>query len=228
MFYLGIDQHAKQLTICLRDEQGEVVRQRQVSTKWEKFEEFFNKLSQRCQSEGGYVAIVEVCGFNDWLLERLPKYGCGEIVLVQPTGKPKRKTAKHTGEVKPTSKVKAKKTQRRRAAKRRATSHKGEPTLFGKNVLRFCEYLGITPEDLSLAMGLHRSRIEKYCYGRDKATNAMKDQVKSLLIEAVGHPPEDQPLTVEWLRDWYDLTIKYAPPKRYDWHTPRHYEPSEV
>ncbi len=140
-------------------------------------------------------------------------------------GKPKRRTAKTPGEAKPTSKVKAKKTQRRHSAKRRATSHKGEPTLFGKNVLRFCEYLGITPEDLSLAMGLHRSRIEKYCYGRDKATNAIKDQVKSLLIEAVSHPPDGQPLTVEWLRDWYGLTIKHEPPKRYKWMAPHRYEP---
>ena len=139
-------------------------------------------------------------------------------------GKPKPKTAKTTREAKPASKAKAKKTQRRHSAKRRRTPPKGKATPFGKNVVRYCEHLGITPEDLSLAMGLHRSRIEKYCYGRDKATNAMKDQVKSLLIEAVSHPPDSQPPTVEWLRDWYDLTIKYAPPKRYTWRTPRHYE----
>ena len=33
MFYLGIDQHARQLTISLRDEQGDVVQARQVSTQ---------------------------------------------------------------------------------------------------------------------------------------------------------------------------------------------------
>ena len=139
-------------------------------------------------------------------------------------GKPKRKTAKTTGEAKPTSKVKAKKTQRRRSAKRRATSHKGEPTLFGKNVLRFCEYLGITPRDISLAMGLHQSRIEGVCYGRKKLSIDKKDQVKSLLIEAVQHRPEDQPLTEEWLRDWYGFMIEYEPPKRYKWMAPRRYE----
>jgi transposase len=33
MFYLGIDQHARQITISLRDEHGDVVQARQVSTQ---------------------------------------------------------------------------------------------------------------------------------------------------------------------------------------------------
>lgn len=73
-----------------------------------------------------------------------------------------------------------------------------------------------------------RSWIERACYGRKKISTNMKDQVRSLLIETVQHGFEDQPLTVESLRDWYDLTIKHEPPKRYAWQTPRHYEPSEV
>ena len=40
MFYLGFDQHARQLTISLRDEQGDVAQARQVSTQPEKIEEF--------------------------------------------------------------------------------------------------------------------------------------------------------------------------------------------
>ena len=36
MFYLGIDQHSRQLTISLRDDQGDVVQARQVSTQPEK------------------------------------------------------------------------------------------------------------------------------------------------------------------------------------------------
>ncbi len=35
MFYLGIDQHARQLTISQRDDQGDVVQARQVSTQSE-------------------------------------------------------------------------------------------------------------------------------------------------------------------------------------------------
>jgi len=36
--YLGIDQHARQITISLRDEQGDVVQARQVSTQPEKIQ----------------------------------------------------------------------------------------------------------------------------------------------------------------------------------------------
>jgi len=34
MFYPGIDRHRKPLAVTLRDEQGEVVLNRQVSTEW--------------------------------------------------------------------------------------------------------------------------------------------------------------------------------------------------
>lgn len=33
MLYLGIDQHARQITVSLRDENGDVIEARQVSTK---------------------------------------------------------------------------------------------------------------------------------------------------------------------------------------------------
>ena len=48
MFYLGIDQHAKQLTINLRDTEGNSVLKRQVSTRPEKVLEFFEQLTARC------------------------------------------------------------------------------------------------------------------------------------------------------------------------------------
>lgn len=92
MFYLGIDQHAKQLTISLRDEDGNIRLRRQVSTHPERCLEFFNQLNEKTASEGGYVAIVEVCGFNDWLLRMLPQHGCKQTILIQPTKKPKIKT----------------------------------------------------------------------------------------------------------------------------------------
>jgi transposase len=92
MFYLGIDQHRKQLTISLRDEQGSVVLRQQVSTNWDRVREFFARLRERCAADGGFVAIVEVCGFNDWLLKLLVEYGCKEIVLVQPETRSKKKT----------------------------------------------------------------------------------------------------------------------------------------
>jgi transposase len=92
MFYLGIDQHRKQLTVCLRDEGGNVVLRRQVSTEWQRVREFLREVDNKCISAGGYVVIVEVCGFNDWLLKLLPEYGCREFLLIQPEERDRRKT----------------------------------------------------------------------------------------------------------------------------------------
>jgi len=36
MLYLGIDQHAMQLTICIRDKSGNITLRRQVSTRLDK------------------------------------------------------------------------------------------------------------------------------------------------------------------------------------------------
>lgn len=92
MLYLAIDQHSKQLTVNLRDEAGEVLIRRQVSTRGDASQAFLDEVRQRASNSGGYVVIVEVCGFNDWLLRLLPKCGCREVVLVQADQKSKRKT----------------------------------------------------------------------------------------------------------------------------------------
>jgi transposase len=92
MLYLAIDQHRKQLTVNLRDEAGDVVLRRQVSTEWKRVREFFNDLRDRSVPEGGFVTIVEVCGFNDWLLKLLAEYGCRQTVLVQPERRTRHKT----------------------------------------------------------------------------------------------------------------------------------------
>ena len=84
MLYLAIDQHRKQLTVNLRNEEGDVLLRRQVSTQWDKVREFFDAL-RRQSGDGGFLAILEVCGFNDWLLEMLTEYGCKDVVLVHPT-----------------------------------------------------------------------------------------------------------------------------------------------
>jgi len=92
MLYLAIDQHSKQLTVNLRNETGEILLRRQVSTRGEAPRQFLEDVRQRSLAEGGYVTIVEVCGFNDWLLEPLPTCGCRETVLVQADRRSKRKT----------------------------------------------------------------------------------------------------------------------------------------
>ena len=95
MFYLGIDQHARQLTVNLRDRNGDVVLRRQVSTRPEKVLRFFEELTALCaQHNCGFWAVVEVCGFNEWLLEMLKNFRCAKILLVQPEDSDKRKTDK--------------------------------------------------------------------------------------------------------------------------------------
>ncbi len=92
MFYLGCDQHARQITVCLRNEAGDVVEKRQVSTQPDKIRGFLADLRDRTEADGGYIAIVEVCGFNDWFLDLLCDMGCREVVLVQPENSSSRKT----------------------------------------------------------------------------------------------------------------------------------------
>ena len=94
MLYLAIDQHKAQLTINLRNEHGDVVQKGQVSTKHASIDDFFGTLVKKARPHRGFMAIVEVCGFNDWLLEKLKKYGCKEIVVVQPDKSSKTKTDK--------------------------------------------------------------------------------------------------------------------------------------
>lgn len=91
MLYIGIDQHAKQLTIDLGDESGEMIVHRKVSTKPKLLRQFLEELRTRAGSES-YLAIVEVTGFNDYLLELLPQYGCRHVVVVQPVEHKRRKT----------------------------------------------------------------------------------------------------------------------------------------
>ena len=92
MLYLAIDQHRKQLTVNLRNEQGDVLVKRQVSTEWPRVRSFLEEVREMSVPEGGFVAILEVCGFNDWLLKLLAEYGCRETILIQPEKRSKKKT----------------------------------------------------------------------------------------------------------------------------------------
>jgi transposase len=69
-----------------------VILKRQVSTQWEKVRAFFADLAEKARPEGGFLAILEVCGMNPWLLDMLKEYGCREIVVIQPTDRSKQKT----------------------------------------------------------------------------------------------------------------------------------------
>jgi transposase len=93
MLYLGIDQHARQITISLRDDNGDVLQARQVSTQPERINAFFQRLTrERLRKEESFVAVLEVCGFNDWLICMLRDYRCHKVILIQPDDRKKRKT----------------------------------------------------------------------------------------------------------------------------------------
>jgi transposase len=93
MLYLGIDQHARQITISLRDEQGDVLQARQVSTQPDKINAFFQRLTREGLPNGeSFVAVLEVCGFNDWLIRMLREYHCHKVILIQPDDRKKCKT----------------------------------------------------------------------------------------------------------------------------------------
>jgi len=92
MLYLAIDQHKDQLTVNLRNEKGDVIQKDQISTDCDKINDFFDKLLRQAGRHRGYMAIVEVCGFNQWLIEKLKQYKCHEIVIVQPENSSNNKT----------------------------------------------------------------------------------------------------------------------------------------
>src|SRR5215472_9717298 len=93
MFYLGIDLHRKQMTVSLRNPNGDVVLRRQVSTRWSKVEEFRQQLHQAVAADDQYVAVVEVCGFHDWLVQWLRQDDhCHQVLVVQPLGRSANKT----------------------------------------------------------------------------------------------------------------------------------------
>jgi transposase len=94
MLYLAIDQHKKHLTINIRNEQGDVIQKGQVSTNHADIDDFFVAFAKKARKHRGYMAIVEVCGFNDWLLVKLQKNRCSEIVVIQPENSAVNKTDK--------------------------------------------------------------------------------------------------------------------------------------
>lgn len=51
-----------------------------------------DELAERSAAEGGYLAVVEICGFNHWLLKLLAERGCRETIVVQPEGQSAHKT----------------------------------------------------------------------------------------------------------------------------------------
>jgi transposase len=54
--------------------------------------QFFDHMAELAVVQDGFTAIMEICGFNDWLVEMLHEYGCRKVVLVQPESRDVHKT----------------------------------------------------------------------------------------------------------------------------------------
>ncbi|MEO2046209.1 MAG: hypothetical protein ABGX16_06500 [Pirellulales bacterium] len=53
---------------------------------------FFEHLTREClQSDESFIAVLEVCGFNDWLIRMLRDYRCHKVILIQPDVRKRRK-----------------------------------------------------------------------------------------------------------------------------------------
>ena len=60
MLFLGIDQHARQLTVLLIDQQEDVLLAQQVSTRPSKILQFFDQLTQLCaEHKESFIAVFE-------------------------------------------------------------------------------------------------------------------------------------------------------------------------
>ncbi|MCL2743672.1 MAG: hypothetical protein FWE67_07460 [Planctomycetaceae bacterium] len=84
MLYLGIDLHKAQITINMRNENGDAIQTGQIRTDNDSINDFFAKLVKRAGKTRGFMAIFEVCGFHDWLYAKLKQCCCKEIVVIQP------------------------------------------------------------------------------------------------------------------------------------------------
>lgn len=92
MLYVGIDLHKRSVTVCVRNEQGDIVLRRQVGTSWAEMDRFLEALQERARPDGGYQAVLEVCGFHDWLLRRLGRWGCSKAYVVAAPPRVRNKT----------------------------------------------------------------------------------------------------------------------------------------
>ena len=98
MWYVGIDQHKRHLTVCIIDSQGQIIHRRQVSTGWIEVRQFLSWL-QRESTLDGYVGVLEICGFNGWLVRELQQHSCAQVLLITAPKPSRQKTDRRDAKV---------------------------------------------------------------------------------------------------------------------------------
>ena len=207
MLYLAIDQHHKQLTVNSRGEDGNVLLRRQVSTEWTKVRKFFAQL--RDEATDGFVAILEVCGFNDWLLKLLTEYGCREIVLIQPEKREKQKTdrrdANALGELLWTNRYRLLSGERLQNMRRVRPVSEEESANRQLTELRRKTADRRTKTINRIHHLLHKHNLSQSCPTKALKTKAARVWLKSLTLPAIDRFEMDQ-LLEEW--EMYDKHLE--------------------
>ena len=214
MLYLGIDLHRKQMTVNLRGEDGEPIRRRQVSTWGDEPQKFLADVQRRAGSDG-FVAILEVCGFHDWLLELLPQYGCREIVLIQPTQKSSRKTdrrdANQLGELLWVNRARLLAGRKVQGLRRVVPPQPAERDDRRLTQLRSNLTAELTRTINRVRYILRRLNIEQHCPTKGIQTQKAKTWLKALALPALDRLEMDQLLSrwtaVAQQRDQLDRRI---------------------
>ena len=200
MLYLAIDLHRKQMTINLRGEDGEVMLRRQVSTWGEEPPKFLADVQRRAGG-GGFVAILEVCGFHDWLTQLLPQHGCRETLLIQAEKKSKRKTdrrdANQLGELLWLNRARLLAGRKVQGLRRVVP-----PTLCERDDRRLTQLRGNVTADLTRTINrvkyvLRRLNLEQHCPTQGMQTVKAKAWLKTLALPSLDRLEMDQ-LLARW------------------------------
>ena len=94
MLHLGVDLHQHQITIVMLNDAGTVVQRATVRTVPPAIDEFLASVNAMARSTHGYRAIIESCGFEHWLIEKLKIHECAMTIIVQPLKRARHKTDK--------------------------------------------------------------------------------------------------------------------------------------
>ena len=124
------------------------------------------------------------------------------------------KTAKAAPKAKPES----------RRPKNQPKAPAGPATAFVYAVPIYCDFLGITLDQLAAATGVSARVLKSTCAGKAGMPNHAKNKLRSLLIEAVMYLPDDKPPSVEDLQGYYKDWIRDKPLSHYIWRRPEHYK----
>lgn len=92
MLYVASDHHKSHLTIHVRNEGGRCVLKRKVSTRPNVVARCLSEIKEASKDEGGFVCILEECGFTLWFERMLEMYGCHKYIKIQPLKRQPQKT----------------------------------------------------------------------------------------------------------------------------------------